>query len=95
MNWAAIHALVQEIPKTFRDPSFSNSGRQISLVVTASDPARELEQVKAVAEQRAAVCRAEISSPCTAGYVEASGPSSRTRLRTAAAGRVMGFGRAL
>ena len=47
MNWAAIHALVQEIPKTFRDPSFSNSGRQISRVVTASDPARELEQVKA------------------------------------------------
>ena len=47
LNWAAIHALVQEIPKTFRDPSFSNSGRQISRVVTASDPARELEQVKA------------------------------------------------
>jgi hypothetical protein len=47
LNWAAIHALVQEIPKTFRDPSFSNSGHQISRVVTASDPARELEQVKA------------------------------------------------
>ena len=47
LNWVAIHALVQEIPKTFRDPSFSNSGHQISRVITASDPARELEQVKA------------------------------------------------
>ena len=46
LNWAAIHALVQEIPKSFRDPSFSHSGTQVSRVVTASDPARELERVR-------------------------------------------------
>ena len=34
LNWVAIHALVQEIPKTFRDPSFSNSGHQISRAVS-------------------------------------------------------------
>lgn len=46
LNWASIHALVQEVPKQFRDPGFSNSGNQIGRVVTAADPAHELTQVK-------------------------------------------------
>ena len=46
MNWAAIAALVHQVPKTFRDPSFSHSGLSVSRVVTAPDPLGELQKVR-------------------------------------------------
>jgi len=55
MNWAAIAALVHQVPKTFRDPSFSHSGLSVSRVVTAPDPLGELQKVRGWQKQLEAI----------------------------------------